>query len=118
MCRLAIPPAATRQRGGPNISDGKINSRLDNLQAAILNVKNSAISSRFVTTMSIPPPTAINYPRALPFYDAYAHLGHEPADFPIAHRHATEILSLPMHPYLERTDIKRVADAIRAHKSA
>jgi len=30
-------------------------------------------------------PTAINYPLALPFLRAYAHLGHKPSDFPVAH---------------------------------
>jgi dTDP-4-amino-4,6-dideoxygalactose transaminase len=42
--------------------------------------------------------TMLNYPRALPFYPAYAYLGHQPADFPHAHRHQQEILSLPIYP--------------------
>jgi dTDP-4-amino-4,6-dideoxygalactose transaminase len=62
-------------------------------------------------------PTAIHYPRALPYYQAYSHLGHAPADFPIAHRHAKEILSLPMHPHLTEADQIKVAGAIRAFKS-
>jgi dTDP-4-amino-4,6-dideoxygalactose transaminase len=46
--------------------------------------------------------TMINYPRALPFYPAYAHLGHTPADFPVAHANQSRILSLPIFP--EMTD--------------
>jgi len=58
-------------------------------------------------------PSGIHYSRALPFYSAYAHLGHEPADFPVAYRHANEILSLPMHPHLTRSDQEQVAQAVR-----
>lgn len=58
-------------------------------------------------------PTAIHYPRALPYYDAYAYLGHTPQDFPNAYRHADEILSLPMHPHLTEDDQIEVARAIQ-----
>ena len=57
-------------------------------------------------------PTVINYPRALPMYAAYDYLGHTPQDFPVAVRHAEEILSLPMHPLLSEEDQHRVAAAI------
>lgn len=57
-------------------------------------------------------PTVINYPRALPFYPAYGYLKHQPSDFPIAYRHAGEILSLPIHPFLSEGDQMRVVEAI------
>jgi dTDP-4-amino-4,6-dideoxygalactose transaminase len=57
-------------------------------------------------------PTVINYPRALPFYKAYDYIGAEPRDFPVSHRHAAEILSLPMYPHLTDEDQARVAGAI------
>jgi len=57
-------------------------------------------------------PTVVNYPQALPMYAAYDYLGHGPEDFPVAVRHASEILSLPMHPFLTECDQSRVADAI------
>ncbi|NVL83738.1 DegT/DnrJ/EryC1/StrS family aminotransferase, partial [Escherichia coli] len=44
----------------------------------------------------------LNYPKALPFYPAYSHLGHTPADFPVAFSHQSRILSLPIYP--EMTD--------------
>ena len=44
--------------------------------------------------------TGIHYPTPLPLLPAYARLGHEPADFPVAHARANEILSLPMFPEL------------------
>jgi dTDP-4-amino-4,6-dideoxygalactose transaminase len=46
--------------------------------------------------------TVLNYPKALPFYPAYAYLGHEPADFPVAYANQSRILSLPIFP--EMTD--------------
>jgi dTDP-4-amino-4,6-dideoxygalactose transaminase len=42
--------------------------------------------------------TALNYPKALPFYPAYAYLRHAPEDFPVAYANQTRILSLPIYP--------------------
>ena len=60
-------------------------------------------------------PTVVNYPKALPFYPAYARLHATPADFPVAHAHAKEILSLPMHPHLTDAEQDEVVAAIRAY---
>lgn len=126
-----------------------INSRLDGLQAAILNAKlghlaewtaaRRAIAARYdemlgdVPGLTVPKTAAgrehvyhlyvirtdrreelrksladagiatmLNYPKALPFYPAYSHLGHTPADFPVAFSHQSRILSLPIYP--EMTD--------------
>ena len=46
--------------------------------------------------------TGIHYPTALPFMEAYEHLGHTPDDFPVAHSQMGDLLSLPM--YAELTD--------------
>src|ERR1700719_3247040 len=40
--------------------------------------------------------TAVNYPVALPFLDAYRRFGHRAEQFPNAHRHQGRILSLPI----------------------
>jgi dTDP-4-amino-4,6-dideoxygalactose transaminase len=42
--------------------------------------------------------TVLNYPKALPFYPAYAYLGHAPEDFPVAYANQSRILSLPIYP--------------------
>ena len=47
--------------------------------------------------------TGIHYPTALPFMEAYAHLGHAPQDFPVAYSQMNTLLSLPM--YAELTDV-------------
>ena len=144
---------------GEHIMEG-INSRLDGLQAAILNVKvphlqkwtetRRKIAARYNELLTgvgdlVTPKvgadrdhvyhlyvirtekrdalkkflgdkgvgTVLNYPKALPFYPAYAYLGHKPEDFPVAHANASRILSLPIFP--EITDAMQcyVADSIK-----
>ncbi|HEU5080707.1 MAG TPA: DegT/DnrJ/EryC1/StrS family aminotransferase [Opitutaceae bacterium] len=58
--------------------------------------------------------TVLNYPKALPFYPAYAYLGHKPEQFPSAVAHQSQILSLPIYPELTDDMIKYVAEQIRA----
>jgi dTDP-4-amino-4,6-dideoxygalactose transaminase len=57
--------------------------------------------------------TQLNYPRALPFYPSYAHLGHTPADFPVAHANQSRILSLPIYPEMTVDMVDHVAGLIR-----
>jgi dTDP-4-amino-4,6-dideoxygalactose transaminase len=54
--------------------------------------------------------TALNYPKALPFYPAYAHLNHSERDFPVAARHQREVLSLPMYPELTGEQVSSVVE--------
>lgn len=57
--------------------------------------------------------TNINYPVILPLVPAYARLGHQPADFPVAHRHQRQILSLPMYSEMTADMVATVARAVR-----
>jgi dTDP-4-amino-4,6-dideoxygalactose transaminase len=138
-----------------------INSRLDGLQAAILNVKLPRLAAwtqarqRIAATydrllagiprLTLPAirkdrthvyhlyvirtarrdtlkkrladagiATVLNYPKALPFYPAYAYLGHKPGDFPVAHAHQSQILSLPIYPEMTDAMIEYVAGQIRS----
>ena len=56
--------------------------------------------------------TTLNYPKALPFYPAYAYLNHSTSDFPIAHRNQSRILSLPIYPELTDESISHVCGKI------
>ncbi len=56
--------------------------------------------------------TVLNYPKALPFYPAYAYLGHEPADFPVAYANQSCILSLPIYPEITDEMIEFVVEHI------
>lgn len=60
-------------------------------------------------------PTAVFYPIPVHLSTAYQHLGYCAGDFPVSEAAAKRIFSLPMHPYLEETDIKRIADIIEAN---
>jgi dTDP-4-amino-4,6-dideoxygalactose transaminase len=55
----------------------------------------------------------LNYPKALPFYPAYAHLGHGPEDFPNAYANQSRILSLPIYPEIPDEAIEEVASEIK-----
>jgi dTDP-4-amino-4,6-dideoxygalactose transaminase len=56
--------------------------------------------------------TGIHYPIALPYLNAYKHLGHGPSDFPHALKASQEILSLPMFPELTAPQIDYVAERL------
>ncbi|MEH2526345.1 MULTISPECIES: DegT/DnrJ/EryC1/StrS family aminotransferase [unclassified Bradyrhizobium] len=58
--------------------------------------------------------TAVNYPIALPFLEAYRRLGLHPEQFPNAYRHQSRILSLPMFAEITAQQQKAVVDLIRA----
>lgn len=57
--------------------------------------------------------TGIHYPVPCHLQEAYANLGHQAGDFPVAERCANSELSLPMFPELTREQIEYVSDAIR-----
>jgi dTDP-4-amino-4,6-dideoxygalactose transaminase len=57
--------------------------------------------------------TGIHYPIALPNLNAYKYLNHLPDDFPEATRASNEILSLPMFPELQESQIEYIAAKIK-----
>jgi dTDP-4-amino-4,6-dideoxygalactose transaminase len=61
--------------------------------------------------------TGVHYPIALPYLNAYRHLGHSPSDFPVALQMSAEIVSLPMFPELTEEMIAYVAQTIRQTKA-
>ena len=144
---------------GEHVMEG-INSRMDGLQAAILNVKlphlpawttaRRRVAARYnellngIENLATPKvgddrnhvyhlyvvatdkrdslkktladseiTTSLNYPKALPFYPAYAYLGHKPTDFPAAYRNQSRIISLPIFPEMTDEMIEYVADQTR-----
>jgi dTDP-4-amino-4,6-dideoxygalactose transaminase len=56
--------------------------------------------------------TALNYPQALPFCCAYAHLGHLSRDFPVACFNQSRILSLPIYPEMKKEMITHIVESI------
>jgi dTDP-4-amino-4,6-dideoxygalactose transaminase len=57
--------------------------------------------------------TAINYPIALPFLEAYRRLAARPEQFPNAHRDQGRILSLPMFAEIAREQQDEVIELVR-----
>jgi dTDP-4-amino-4,6-dideoxygalactose transaminase len=58
--------------------------------------------------------TAINYPVALPFLEAYRRFNHRAEQFPNAHRHQGRILSLPIFAEITPQQQQAVVEQIRA----
>jgi dTDP-4-amino-4,6-dideoxygalactose transaminase len=56
--------------------------------------------------------TQLHYPKALPFYPAYAYLGHAPEEFPVAYRNQSRILSLPFYPEMRPEMLDHVVDQV------
>jgi len=56
--------------------------------------------------------TAIQYPKALPFLDAYKSFGHSDSEFSVASLVQNEVVSLPMFPELEDKEITVISDTV------
>lgn len=55
--------------------------------------------------------TAVHYPVPVHLQPAYRELGYSVGDFPVTERLVREIVSLPMHPFLQQADVQHVAAA-------
>jgi dTDP-4-amino-4,6-dideoxygalactose transaminase len=58
-------------------------------------------------------PTAIYYSKPLHLQTAYKHFPVAANGLPVSERLAGEVLSLPMHPYLEAPVQDRIIEAVR-----
>lgn len=56
--------------------------------------------------------TGIHYPIALPLLKAYAYMGHQPKDFPVASGQMDKLLSLPMYAELTADQIDFVCEKL------
>ena len=58
-------------------------------------------------------PTAVHYPIPLHLQPCFKGLGYGKGDFPVAEMAAKEVLSLPMHPFLEEEEQVKVVQGIK-----
>jgi len=58
-------------------------------------------------------PTAIYYPKPLHRQEAYRHFPADESGLPVSDRIADEVISLPMHAYLDDTTQDRIIAAVR-----
>jgi UDP-2-acetamido-2-deoxy-ribo-hexuluronate aminotransferase len=59
-------------------------------------------------------PTAVYYPLPMHLQTAYADYGNGPGSLPVSERLSAEVLSLPMHPYLNTETIETITNAVVA----
>lgn len=59
-------------------------------------------------------PTAVYYPKPLHLQDAFKFLGYSPGDMPVSEAISQEIFSVPMHPYLQDSQINKICELIAA----
>ncbi len=59
-------------------------------------------------------PTAIYYPRPMHLQTAYRQFGKGPGSLPVSERLAEEILSLPMHPFMDDAMAECIGAAVRS----
>jgi UDP-2-acetamido-2-deoxy-ribo-hexuluronate aminotransferase len=57
-------------------------------------------------------PTAVHYPMPLHLQECFEYLGYENGDFPISEMVSSEIMSLPMNPYLSDEEIKYIGKVL------
>lgn len=67
-----------------------------------IRVKNRELLIKKLNEAGIP--TAVHYPKPLHLQEAYSYLGHRLGDFPVSEIVSSEILSIPMSPFLKRED--------------
>jgi UDP-2-acetamido-2-deoxy-ribo-hexuluronate aminotransferase len=57
-------------------------------------------------------PTAVHYPMPLHLQECFDYLGYKKGSFPIAEQISSEIMSLPMNPYLSDEEIEYIAKVL------
>ena len=58
-------------------------------------------------------PTAVHYPKPIHLQPVFANLRLGKGSFPVSEKASEEVLSLPMHPYMSKSDVANVANALR-----
>ena len=76
----------------------------------VIKAKNRDELKKYLSSHGIQ--TVVNYSKALPFYKAYDYLTHTHQDFPNAYSNQSQILSLPIHPFIKETEQEYVSQKI------
>ena len=102
-----------------------MNSRLDTMQAAVLQVKLQAfrefeleavnrVAKRYTAALKEKGiPSMVYYPKAMHDQGAFADTPCVVADLSVTTELCKRVLALPMHPYLEKTEQKCVIEAAK-----
>ncbi len=60
--------------------------------------------------------TAVHYPIAMPFQEAFKELGYKKWDFPIAENASAQVLSIPLYPELTDQQVDQVVAAVNSFR--
>ena len=77
----------------------------------VVRVKNRDKLQNYLKENNIE--TGIHYPIPLHLQPAYKHLNYKKGDFPVAEKHADEILSIPLYPEMTDEQINYVCEKIK-----
>lgn len=101
---------------------GKLN-KIDGVKTPVIADKNTHVFAQYsievdkrdalvdgLKEMGIP--SAVHYPVPLHLQPAFNYLGYNKGSFPVAEAVASRIMSLPMHPFIEKTEQDEVVGAI------
>lgn len=91
----------------PHVPDGLLSAWA---QYAVLTDKRDSYLDKL---KGLGIPTAVYYPRPLHLQTAFSHLGYRQGDFPVAEKTSDRIFSLPMYPYLDSSDQKKIIEAVK-----
>jgi UDP-2-acetamido-2-deoxy-ribo-hexuluronate aminotransferase len=58
-------------------------------------------------------PTAVYYPKCVHEQPIFSRFGYKKGDFPVAETAAEEVISLPMHPFLDEEQLQKVVAAVQ-----
>lgn len=95
---VTLPP----RHAGAQSAWAQYTIRLDNRDAVAAALRSQGI------------PTAVYYPLPMHLQTAYRRFGRDPGSLPVSERLRHEVLSLPMHPYLDDSSIERICSALLA----
>ncbi|MCF6340728.1 MAG: DegT/DnrJ/EryC1/StrS family aminotransferase [Sulfurimonas sp.] len=76
-----------------------------------IRVENREAVIEKLTELEIP--TAVHYPVPLHLQEAFKNLGYTEGDFPISEKISSQIMSLPMSPYLTENEQDFIVDALK-----
>ncbi len=76
-----------------------------------IQVKNRDMVRKYLAEKNIP--TAIHYPKPVYLQTGFLDLGYKQGDFPVCEKVSSQVLSLPMHPYLTDPQIELITDEIK-----
>jgi UDP-2-acetamido-2-deoxy-ribo-hexuluronate aminotransferase len=80
----------------------------DELQKRLSSLNTQTTSHQSPTTNTPNIPTAVHYPMPLHLQECFTYLGYKKGDFPISETVSTEIMSLPMNPYVSDEEIEYI----------